>query len=444
MATDAELLERFKPRVLYDSLEAFFADCPAELTDNPGNRLLGETGNVIAEAGSGLDLDFLGPKYPGEAGQAAKSHRLSIPGKNYRSQYVALVTERPELRDWVFGRVWPEKATDTKWLQYWFFYFYDDPSLAAKIGVHEGDWEMIQIRVRKVGEDRWEPSDTVYAQHNYAGRRDWRDVQSDGDRPLVYSARGSHASYFEAGLYDTRAWFDVADGKGPSPELRLVILDDKTQTPRWAYWPGVWGDTVQGQGWLPLRLLARIERVRRILNAVQSSSPTAPCKHKMQWSDPDRFLAKAEERDALEPTTRAQLRPEVPVTLERRGRSLHYDYVVAPDGWPVPPRTLVVTVAGEPQRVFTVELGGKRKRSGIVPSLKLEAGTSYEVTTSFMGDDGYASAPSPPVTIEAEPRRWRMSALGFAGYMFALAVDPIRRLRARFRATRQLGPRAGS
>src|SRR4051812_42083316 len=162
MPGDAELLERFKPHVRYDSLEAFFADDAAEMVLNPRNALR-EGGKVTS--GAALSLDVLKPG-------GSRDSRLSISGSDYRSRYVRLVSAWPELRDRVYGRVWRgEKAT---WLQYWFFYFYDDPTLIAHLGAHEGDWEMIQLRIPRGAQG---PDVAVYAQHAYANRCDWGVIE---------------------------------------------------------------------------------------------------------------------------------------------------------------------------------------------------------------------------------------------------------------------------
>src|SRR6266480_5694655 len=65
------------------------------------------------------------------------------------------------------------------------------------------------------------------AQHSQADARPWSKVERDPGskaRPVVYSARGSHASYFEPGLHWATVWFDHADGKGFSREMALETL----------------------------------------------------------------------------------------------------------------------------------------------------------------------------------------------------------------------------
>src|SRR4051794_33315586 len=227
-----ELLERFKPVVLYDSLEAFFADSPAEMTDNPGNRLLDGSGNPVPSASSGLSLELLG-----SYDNPDSSHRLSIEGRDYRSQYVRLIGQNPELRDWVFGHVRLVNK-DTKWLQYWFFYFYDDPSMAMQLGAHEGDWEMIQLRVLRTGEDTWKPDVAVYAQHKYGSQSGWLDVERAAVPPMVTAAGGPPPCFSPAGFYDPDGVDVPAEKAPPRPDLRLMVIDDKARTPAWAYWPG--------------------------------------------------------------------------------------------------------------------------------------------------------------------------------------------------------------
>lgn len=67
------------------------------------------------------------------------------------------------------------------WLQYWLWYIYNDYHLAFNAGLHEGDWEMVQV-----GMDGDEPKVAVYAQHDQAERRDWslvRKTPEPGPQP---------------------------------------------------------------------------------------------------------------------------------------------------------------------------------------------------------------------------------------------------------------------
>ncbi|HET8674098.1 MAG TPA: hypothetical protein VFL87_10705, partial [Thermoleophilaceae bacterium] len=190
--TPDELLSRYKPELRYDSQEAFFADSAEEWTANPGNQLRRAGGELLAEPPQ-LALSFLGPtRYDDGAGVEADD-LIGAQGKDYRNQYTRLRGARPELRNRIYGHAANDQG-GALWLQYWFFYFYNDYHLALDFGLHEGDWEMVQIRM-KAGE----PDIAVYAQHAYAEVRAWSEVQKTPDgRPLVYPGRGSHASYFEA------------------------------------------------------------------------------------------------------------------------------------------------------------------------------------------------------------------------------------------------------
>ena len=171
---------------------------------------------------------------------------------------------RPELKNRVYGRA-VEDGDGRLWLQYWLWYFYNDYSLALGSGLHEGDWEMVQFRMH---DD--EPDLAVYAQHTHAEKRPWHEVKTLDGHPLVFVARGSHASYFEAGFHTTEAWYDLADGKRESPDLELEILEG--DGPGWARWTGRWGDTQP-----------------RLPGGVHQPSPTGPGAKK-QWADPASIL----------------------------------------------------------------------------------------------------------------------------------------------------------
>ena len=81
-------------------------------------------------------------------------------------------------------------------VQYWFLYYYNDWH-----NRHEVDWEGITIILHghegaSVTLDNLSPTIVGYASHVSGRRRPWETVEKQGDHPMVYCARGSHASYF--------------------------------------------------------------------------------------------------------------------------------------------------------------------------------------------------------------------------------------------------------
>jgi hypothetical protein len=80
-------------------------------------------------------------------------------------------------------------------IQYWFFYPYNN---YYDIIIHEGDWEHITVRLDANGN----PVKAYYAAHSEGTTHDWGKLQKvGGTHPVVYSARGSHASYPTAGSH---------------------------------------------------------------------------------------------------------------------------------------------------------------------------------------------------------------------------------------------------
>jgi hypothetical protein len=416
VADEQALLRRFVPHIAYDSQEAFFADSAEVMIAGRGTTLQAG-GKTIASAGSSppLTLGLLnGTKYSGGP-TVCKDDRLSLAGHDYRTRYNEVIAARPELRNRIYGHA--KRADGQLWLQYWFFYYYNDVTLGAGIGLHEGDWEMVQLLIDE-SVDPPAPESVVYAQHDSASERGWDQVRkADGrpDTPVVYSARGSHGSYFEAGLYDTAAWFDIADGDGPSVEHALEIVGDNS--PPWVLWPGRWGDTQPGSGlwgWL--------------LGGVQSRSPPGPVGHG-QWSAPKELAAKATYRAPIDPG------PPLEVTVTRVGSRLRvaYDF-----GRQDPPARIVVAVGaegelGKPKRTFTLAVKRRGKGAAYVPWLTLERDRTYYVGTSTVRRDGRPSAvhDAPPLLPEA--RNWRETLLGSIGGAFARIAVPIGLLRTRLK-----------
>jgi hypothetical protein len=379
----AELLRRHKPALRYDSQEAYFADSAAEWTDNPGNVLSRRDGTVLARQPE-LTLDLLGADRYGDGAPVEPGDRIGDLQRDYREQYGQLRgSDRARYANRVYGRA-VEGSDGRLWLQYWLWYFYNDYTLAFDVGLHEGDWEMVQLRIAG---DR--PDLAVYAQHAFAEEAAWGDVRHpDGspDTPLVYPGRGSHASYFEPGLHDTEVWYDLADGRRPAPELRLELLDDLA----WSRWPGTWGDS--------------------------DDSPTAPCTHS-QWRDPSALRRKARPhvvRDPRDP-------PEVEAFGHRGRLRLRFD--LSRHGG-APPFALVITINSrdEPEvapHAHTFALGDER-RGQRDTDIEVDPRKHYDVNVSTTDGAGVPSA-ARLVLIEPEPGGFDPRAILRAlGRLFAL------------------------
>ena len=139
-------------------------------------------------------------------------------------------------------------------LQYWFFYYFNDYN-----DKHEADWEGIQL---VFGVDTVEdalktaPESVAYAQHEGGERADWDSdkVQTVGTRPIVYSAVGSHASYYSAGLWlgtSATQGFGCDDTRGPSHRVPLgaVVLPERVSKASpfaWLNFKGRWGQKLPG------------------------------------------------------------------------------------------------------------------------------------------------------------------------------------------------------
>jgi len=384
-----DLLRRFQPALRYDSNEQFFADSAAQYTDAPGIQLRrmpedGKQGALLASAvptggEPQLTLDFLGPQTYGNGAKVEKTDVIGVRGRDYRDQYVALRISRPDLNNRVYGRA-VEATGGRLWLQYWYFYFYNDYQLALGFGTHEGDWECLQLRIGIEGDV---PDIAVYAQHRHGEKRDWEDVEKlrdSPDTPIAYIARGSHAAYFEPGYHQTEAWYDIADGNRPAPRLALEIVDDAAHA--WMRWPGRWGDTTPRDRGADL----------------DQSAPTGPGTKK-HWRDPNRLLDSA--RRSVPRT--APSAPDVKITRGRGHRlQIAYDFTSRT----IAPRALIVTVnsrneKGVPPMTHTFDEVATRPAGMIDTDVELHPERHYDVYASTVA--GEPPQPSASRLTEIDP-----------------------------------------
>jgi hypothetical protein len=385
MGDHDDLLRRFQPVLRYDSNEQFFADSAEQFMVNPGNELRRKrkdagNGAVLASATpkgdeAPLTLEFLGPKAYADASPVQEGDVIGVSGKNYREQYRRLRIAHPELNNVTYAHA--IEANGRLWLQYWLWYFYNDYQLSFALGTHEGDWEMVQLRMDDAA---GHPDIAVYAQHRYGELRPWEQVEKfapDLLRPVVYVARGSHASYFEAGFHQTEAWYDLADGKRRMPKRpRLEILG--TDEPAWARWPGRWGDTLPRD------------------KTLESNSPTGPGA-KRQWLDPDKMLDN--------PSTPKQRKAPAPpdVRVLRGGGRLRVEYDVTKRD--PRPTTLVVTVNSRDERGVPPQTHNVPVHSSghgkVTTDVVLDPLKHYDVSTSMVA--GNPPIPSASAVTEIEP-----------------------------------------
>jgi hypothetical protein len=158
-------------------------------------------------------------------------------------------------------------------LTYWFLYGDSQPPPGrprglSKLIAHEGDWERISVLVLHApGSDRYEPVSVRYHFHDDSRDVPWhavRRVEGDGadgsglTHPVVYSARGSHASYPRSGRHATpyqpqgKEYFVVYDdaiacSRCPQWQTWKQLVDARAQL--WYGFGGAWG-RVRGTGFM--------------------------------------------------------------------------------------------------------------------------------------------------------------------------------------------------
>ncbi|MFO7991299.1 MAG: PKD domain-containing protein [Thermoplasmata archaeon] len=123
-------------------------------------------------------------------------------------------------------------------IQYWFFYVYDDKDIVpgTDIEKHEGDWEMIQIELTPYGA----PLSVGYSQHYGGELAWWYDIEKEDDSPVVYVAKGSHASYPESGGWQIGGYGEEYKGNGDELHPLDYTITFSDNHP-WLQFQGKWG-----------------------------------------------------------------------------------------------------------------------------------------------------------------------------------------------------------
>jgi hypothetical protein len=272
------LLDRYRPEMRNPRQEQhYFADSAAEATDNLANTLQSDSGVILAGHGSNapptLSLDLLGE----QTGEIGADQRIDE-NDNYAEDVDVLRglqngDQTPTYADQIYGR--PVGSTI---LQYWFWFYYDNLSFSPlHVGFHEGDWEMFQVMVDRFGRPR-AGTDARHAQEEHetcpANRMRFALQPDLSVVPEVYTALGSHASYFAPGDYP-RGFdrpSDDANGEGYRVRPRIAqVLSDSG--PAWLNWQGRWGGSRGG------------------LIPGEAESPKGPKWQGLDWDEPQTWAA---------------------------------------------------------------------------------------------------------------------------------------------------------
>ncbi|HEV2781324.1 MAG TPA: hypothetical protein VGX25_18225 [Actinophytocola sp.] len=117
---------------------------------------------------------------------------------------------------------------------YWLFYGYND----FDINNHEGDWERVAVRV-----DGERPTGVTFWRHNEPScSLPWERVEKAGNRPVTYSASGSHGSYHRQGTFPLATALIADDTSPGTPWHTWDNLRAVEKEPWWGY-RGLWGVT---------------------------------------------------------------------------------------------------------------------------------------------------------------------------------------------------------
>ena len=252
------LLERHRPLLRFDPQYDYRVLAAASAVDNAGNLLRRRDGEVIARAGGTppLGLDTL-TAYP--AGLDPSDTDCLAMAPDYAGDARRMEWE-DDHRGRLYGRVRQDRGRT--WLQYWFWLYYNPKNLFG-FGKHEGDWEMMQVGLGANDV----PEVATCAQHDTGEARPWREDcmafhPDDPQRPVVYVAPLSHASYFEPGTHPYLLGIDHPRADGPPADLPVVPFG------AWAGWPGRWGNT------------------ERTIGGRLGNGPPSPSRQGPKWEQP--------------------------------------------------------------------------------------------------------------------------------------------------------------
>lgn len=124
-----------------------------------------------------------------------------------------------------------------QYVTYWFFYPYDEFTFPDGVALqfHEGDWERVSVQL----DENDNPLHVFFYGHDGGQAVGWTETERFDNHPIVYSARGSHASYPHAGNHFLQGPIYDRANAGPEWHTWNDLRDVKTQP--WYGFGGAWG-----------------------------------------------------------------------------------------------------------------------------------------------------------------------------------------------------------
>ena len=219
---------------------------------NPRVRLLEHDARgtqVIKRVPTAADLAGLGSSYyldlPGSPLE---------PGCKYARDFAALrrAGHTPAV---TYAHIAREPGHSGLAVQYWFYYYFNQFN-----DLHESDWEGMQIAFSAdtaAGALSAGPDEIVLFQHSGGEHADWTDskVQKEGTHPVVYSAAGSHATFYDSALWlgngqnGSGVGCDNTTGPLSTYRPRPILLPDAPVSRgefAWLSYTGRWGQREAG------------------------------------------------------------------------------------------------------------------------------------------------------------------------------------------------------
>jgi hypothetical protein len=256
------------------------------------NALFGEPTVALRGPWSADDLVKIGPTAE-DLARGLYQYHLDFPGNALEpgcdyERWARRVTEGhvPTVYAHVASdRLHPEQLA----LQYWLFYAYNDWN-----NLHEGDWEMIQLDFDSSNVHdalTTAPTSVGYSQHEGAERAAWSSSKLervDGTHPVVYPAAGSHANFYDDGLFlgsSASQGVGCDDTTGPHHDLHPSVATIPSEPAQareqfpWIGFEGRWGE----------------------LQPSFFNGPTGP-NLKTQWTEPIQWSEGWRERSYTVPT----------------------------------------------------------------------------------------------------------------------------------------------